>query len=187
MTAGSTANFGKDNGGNIVNTGFIVTSAGVVVIDAGPSKRYGEAMRKAIASVTDKPVIEVLLTHHHPDHVLGNQAFSDVPIGALPGTAALLKQQGEAMAENMYRMVGDWMRGTEVVLPTQAIEPGLKSFGNHDLQLLSLGGHTGADLAILDQQTGVLFAGDLVFYHGFWSLANSYICFIFHKSVTYLI
>lgn len=173
LLEGSTANFAKDNGGNIVNTGFIVTSAGVVVIDTGPSKRYGEAMRKAIATVTDKPVIEVLLTHHHPDHVLGNQAFSDVQIGALPGTTALLKQQGEAMAENMYRMVGDWMRGTEVVLPTQVIEPGLKSFGNHDLQLLSLGGHTGADLAILDQQTGVLFAGDLVFYQRALTTPNS--------------
>ena len=132
LLEGSTANVAKDNGGNIVNTGFIVTSAGVVVIDTGPSKRYGEAMRKAIATVTDKPVIEVLLTHHHPDHVLGNQAFSDVPIGALPGTTALLKQQGEAMAQNMYRMVGDWMRGTEVVLPTQVLEPGVMHFGRHD-------------------------------------------------------
>src|SRR5690606_9137946 len=73
LLEGSTDNFDQRNGGNIVNTGFIVTSAGVVVIDSGPSKRYGEAMRAAIAEVTDRPVIKVLLTHHHPDHVLGNQ------------------------------------------------------------------------------------------------------------------
>ena len=85
LLEGSTENFSKANGGNIVNTAFIVTDSGVVVIDTGPSRRYGEAMRKSIASVTDKPVIQVLLTHHHPDHVLGNQAFADVPIGALPG------------------------------------------------------------------------------------------------------
>ncbi len=83
LLEGSTDNFAKDNGGNIVNTAFIVTEAGVVVIDTGPSRRYGEALRQAIASVTDKPVIQVLLTHHHPDHALGNQAFKDVPIGAL--------------------------------------------------------------------------------------------------------
>ena len=173
LLEGSTDNFAKANGGNIVNTAFIVTHQGVVVIDSGPSKRYGEALRKAIATVTDKPVIQLLLTHHHPDHVLGNQAFSDVPIGALPGTTELLQQQGDAMAENMYRMVGDWMRGTEVVLPTQTLAPGLKSFGDHDLQLLSLGGHTGADLAILDQRTGVLFAGDLVFYQRALTTPNS--------------
>ncbi|WP_416739723.1 quinoprotein relay system zinc metallohydrolase 1 [Pseudomonas sp. NFX71] len=173
LLEGSTDNFAKDNGGNIVNTAFIVAERGVVVIDTGPSRRYGEAMRKAIAATTDKPVIQVLLTHHHPDHVLGNQAFSDVPIGALGGTVELLKQQGDAMAENMYRLVGDWMRGTEVVLPTETLTPGVRTFGNHDLRLLSLGGHTGADLAILDQTTGVLFAGDLVFYQRALTTPNS--------------
>ena len=48
LLEGSTDNFAKANGGNIVNTAFIVTRQGVVVIDSGPSKRYGEALRKAI-------------------------------------------------------------------------------------------------------------------------------------------
>ena len=46
---GSTENFEKSNGANIVNTAFIVTAEGVVVIDTGPSRRYGEEMREAIA------------------------------------------------------------------------------------------------------------------------------------------
>lgn len=173
LLEGSTDNFAKANGGNIVNTGFIVTDSGVVVIDSGPSKRYGEALRRAIAATTDKPVIQLLLTHHHPDHVLGNQAFGDVPIGALAGTADLLRQQGDAMAENLYRLVGDWMRGTEVVLPTQVLEPGVLEVGGHRLRLLSLSGHTGADLAILDENTGVLFTGDLVFYERALTTPNS--------------
>ena len=45
LLEGSTDNFAKGNGGNIVNTAFIVTERGVVVIDTGPSKRYGEAWR----------------------------------------------------------------------------------------------------------------------------------------------
>lgn len=173
LLEGSTENFSKTNGGNIVNTGFIVTDSGVVVIDTGPSRRYGEAMRKAIASVTDKPVLQVLLTHHHPDHVLGNQAFADVPIGALPGTKELMRQHGDVLAENMYRLVGDWMRGTETLLPTQTLTPGMLEFGGHRLQLLALAGHTGADLAILDLNTGVLFAGDIVFYQRALTTPNS--------------
>jgi len=164
LLEGRTDNFAADNGGNIVNTAFIVTNAGVVVIDSGPSKRYGEALRQAIAEVTDKPVIKLLLTHHHPDHVLGNQAFSDVPIGALAGTTQLLREQGDAMAENMYRLVGDWMRGTEVRLPTETVQAGRLTIGDHPLRLLALRGHTGADLAVFDERSGVLFAGDLVFY-----------------------
>ncbi|MGP0170946.1 quinoprotein relay system zinc metallohydrolase 1 [Pseudomonas sp. NCHU5208] len=164
LVEGSTDNFAADNGGNIVNIGFIETADGVVVIDTGPSRRYGEALRQSIEHATGKPVLRVLLTHHHPDHVLGNQAFTDVPIAALPGTTKLLAEQGDAMAENMYRLVGDWMRGTEVVLPTEKAQEGVLEIGGRRLQLLALSGHTGADLAILDQRTGVLFAGDILFY-----------------------
>lgn len=164
LVEGSTENFSLENGGNIVNAAFIVTEKGVVVIDTGPSFAYGKVLRAAIATVTDKPVIQVLLTHHHPDHVLGNQAFADVPIGALAGTKKLLQEQGNYMAENMYRVVGDSMRGTEVLLPTQLVEEGRMEIGGHTLRLLSLTGHSGADLAVLDERTGVLFAGDLVFY-----------------------
>ena len=173
LLEGSTDNFDKANGGNIVNTGFIVTAAGVVVIDSGPSRRYGEAMRAAIASVTDRPVIKLLLTHHHPDHVLGNQAFADVPIAALAGTTDLLREQGNAMAENMYRLVGDWMRGTEVVLPSETLAPGTLEIGGRSLRLLSLRGHTGADLAILDERSGVLFAGDILIYQRALTTPNS--------------
>lgn len=164
LLEGSTDNFTPANGGNIVNTGFIVTDQGVLVIDTGPSRRYGEAMRRAIASVTDKPLLKVILTHHHPDHVLGNQAFSDVPIAALAATTTLLAEQGDAMAENMYRIVGDWMRGTEVLLPSVNLEPGVLQVGGRQLQLLAFRGHTGADLAVFDEQSGVLFAGDMLFY-----------------------
>jgi quinoprotein relay system zinc metallohydrolase 1 len=173
LLEGSTGNFDNANGGNIVNTAFIVTGAGVVVIDSGPSKTYGEAMRRAIAGVTEQPVVLVLLTHHHPDHVLGNQAFADAPIAALAGTRRLLQEQGEAMAENMYRLVGDWMRGTEVLLPGETVEPGVRQVGGHRLRLLGLRGHTGADLAVLDESTGVLFAGDLVFYQRALTTPNS--------------
>ena len=68
------------------------------------------------------------------------------------------------MAENMYRLVGDWMRGTEVLLPTEEVTAGRLTIGDHPLRLLALRGHTGADLAIFDERSGVLFAGDLVFY-----------------------
>ncbi len=173
LVEGSTDNFAAENGGNIVNVGFIETAAGVVVIDTGPSRRYGEALRQRIEQVTGKPLLRVLLTHHHPDHVLGNQAFSDVPIAALLGTTRLLAEQGDAMAENMYRLVGDWMRGTEVVLPSEALEEGELEIGGRRLRLLALRGHTGADLAILDERSGVLFAGDLLFYQRALTTPNS--------------
>lgn len=164
LLEGSTDNFAMSNGGNIVNVAFIVTDAGVVVIDTGTSRRYGEALRAAIGRITEQPIALVINTHHHPDHVFGNQAFSDVPIAALARTRELLAEQGAAFADNLYRLLGDWMRGTEVLLPGETLEPGVREIGGHRLRLLALSGHTGADLAIFDETTGVLFAADLVFY-----------------------
>ncbi|WP_305856809.1 quinoprotein relay system zinc metallohydrolase 1 [Balneatrix alpica] len=161
--------FSRLNGGNIVNTGFILTPAGVVVIDTGPSVRYGKAMREVIASLTDKPVVLVLNTHHHPDHVLGNLAFAEeAPIAALPATLQQLEQEGDAVAETLYTLVGDWMRDTQVQLPNQTLGPdslntGIE-IGGQRLRLLALRGHSGADLAILHEPSGTLFAGDLVFH-----------------------
>ena len=57
LLEGSTDNFAADNGGNIVNVGFIETADGVVVIDTGPSRRYGEALRQSIEKTTGKPVL----------------------------------------------------------------------------------------------------------------------------------
>lgn len=160
---GKKEDFSFENGGNIVNTGFIVTTEGVLVIDSGISRRYGEQQRAAIASITDKPIIAVYLTHHHPDHFLGNQAYNGINIYALVGTANAIKLEGEMFSTNMYRLVGDWMRGTEVTEATEILKPGVQTIGGHKLEFIALGGHTGADLAIYDQTTGVLFTGDLVF------------------------
>jgi uncharacterized sulfatase len=160
---GANEHFSFANGGNIANTGFIVTADGVVVIDTGPSRLYGEQMRAAIAKVTDRPVLKVFNTHLHPDHFLGNQAFEDVPVAALAATIDGIRTHGDRFAENLYRACGRWEAGTRVVVPDETLKAGTLEIGGHRLRLLALDGHTGADLAILDETTGVLFAGDLVF------------------------
>ncbi|MCG8324921.1 MAG: quinoprotein relay system zinc metallohydrolase 1 [Thiotrichales bacterium] len=161
---GLSEDFSRENGGNIVNTGFIVTDKGVIVIDVGPSLQYGQQMRQAINTITNKPVVEVYLTHHHPDHFGGMQAFDDVRIHALAATVNTLEQQGEGLIDNLYRLLGDWMRGTEFtpgrITP---LKGGERDYGNHRLRLIALQGHTEGDLVILDETTGVLFTGDLVF------------------------
>lgn len=160
---GTREHFTRTNGGNILNPGFIVTDDGVIVIQTGPSRRFGEEMRVAIATVTDKPIRKVFISNLHPDYWLGNRAFADVPIAALPGTIEGIKAEGQGMTENMYRLVGDWMRGTEPLVPTETVYGSTVVFGAHRLRLIPLAGHTAADLAILDETTGVLFAGGVVF------------------------
>ncbi len=96
----------------------------MIVIDTGSSRRYGEQMLAAIRRVTPLPVVLTLNTHHHPDHFLGNQAFPPATLAALPDTIAALRSEGEGFNANMYRLNGDWMRDTEVVVPGRALAAG---------------------------------------------------------------
>ena len=160
---GRDEDFSTVNGGNIVNTGFIVTAAGLVVIDSGPSLRYGQQMQRAMRQVSPAAPLQVFNTHHHPDHFLGNQAFAGTPIVALEATRQGIAAEGNIFAENLYRLSGDWMKGTESVAPTATITSGRIQLGGRALRLLALNGHTEGDLAIYDETSGVLFAGDLVF------------------------
>ncbi len=161
---GSREHFNFENGGNIVNTGFIVGVDGVIVIDTGPSKLYGEEMRRAIAKITDKPIVKVFITHLHPDHFLGSQGFANAPVVALPETVVGIKQLGEMFNDAMYRLVGSLMKGTEVIVPEVFDYQPTVDIAGRKLDLMKFSGHSGSDLAILDRSSGVLFAADTVFF-----------------------
>jgi len=163
MLEGSTDYFSMDNGGDIVNCAIIEGAEGLTIVDTGPSLRYGEAMLDLLLNLSGKPVTTVVNTHHHPDHFFGNQVFADVPIRALSQTGVLAAEQGEDFSDNMYRILGDWMRGTEVVPPTQSLPEGEITLGGRRLTVLPLAGHTEADLALMDMETGTVIAGDLAF------------------------
>ncbi len=164
---GEVADFSRANGCNIINTAFIATGAGVLVINTGPSRLYGEQQRRAIERITRTPVRKVLQLNLHPDYFFGNQAWSDTPTEALAGSVSGMKAEGGAYADNLYRLCGDWMKGTESTPSRQAIDPKAlptnTALGGHRLELMRLHGHTADDLVLLDHTTGVLFAGGLVF------------------------
>ncbi len=153
----------RSNGGAIANITIFDTADGAVIVDTGPSKRYGVALEACVRELTGKPVVRVYLTHFHPDHVFGNQAFDARAIAAPQGVIDGLASLGEDFASAMYHAAGDWMRGTELVLPGKAVNDGVEEIGGRRFALKSLGGHTPCDLALLEETSGILVAGDLVF------------------------
>lgn len=163
MIAGAQEAIDETNGGAIANIGIVATSEGAVVIDCGPSKRYGSALARLAEELTGKPVARVYLTHFHPDHVFGCQAFSSGTVAATPGVIDGLRETGEDFAAAMYRVAGDWMRGTEVVLPAKLVDGRFEDIGDRRFRLLRMKGHTASDLAVYDERSGIIFAGDLVF------------------------
>ena len=164
VVEGSNADFSPaSNGCNIINTGFITTGAGVVVINTGPSRRYGEQLRALIARTTTEAVVRVVHLNLHPDYFLGNQAFADVPRLATSRTRVGMEQEASSYLTNLYRLCGNWMSGTEALLPDTPIEPGRWRVGERDFELRELRGHTDSDLVLVDTKSGIVFAGGLVF------------------------
>ncbi|HEY9194505.1 MAG TPA: quinoprotein relay system zinc metallohydrolase 2 [Methyloversatilis sp.] len=164
---GVTAEQDAHNRGAIANLGFVVGSRCVAVIDTGGSPAVGEALRAAVRAVTALPVCYVINTHVHPDHLLGNQAFlSDKPefVGHARLPAALAAR-GRTYVASAERLMGEAGRGIELVPPSRTVS---------DQDMLDLGGrilrlrawptaHTDNDLTVLDETSGTLFAGDLLF------------------------
>ena len=56
------------NQGMMANVLFVVTSAGVVVIDSGGSLQIGQMAIRMIRRVTPLPVVAVFNSHYHGDH-----------------------------------------------------------------------------------------------------------------------
>lgn len=152
------------NGGAIANTAIIATDDGPVLFDAGVSMAHGQALGQLAISLTGKAVARVFISHLHPDHAMGAAAFDPAIVHALPATRADLERDGEGFSDAMYRLLADWMKNTHVVLPQGDIAQGTLTIGNRPLRLLALKGHSGGDLALLDERTGTLIAGDLVFH-----------------------
>ncbi len=163
MVPGAQEAISRGNGGAIANVVIFDTTAGAVIVDTGPSRRYGEALAKLAQDLTGKDIARVYLTHFHPDHVFGNQAFGADKIAAPQGVIDGLKVMGEGFADAMYRIAGDWMRGTELVLPGKVIENGVEDFGNRRIRSLVMRGHTESDLVLFDEHSGVMISGDLAF------------------------
>jgi len=156
------------NRGDIANTGFVIGEDAVAVIDAGGSRAVGEALLAAIRARTEKPVKWLILTHMHPDHVLGAAPFAEAG-ATLIGHANLARALGaraETYVDNNRRLIGErgWA-GTEVVLPDEGVATRREiDLGARVLVLEAHDtAHTDNDLTVLDRATGTWFTGDLVF------------------------
>ncbi len=158
-----------ENRGMMSNVTFVVTSAGVVVLDSGSSLQIGQMAIRMIKKVTPKPVVAVFNSHVHGDHWLGNHAFAQaygdkLPIYALPLTMAQIKgYEGNLWRSLMERWTNQATSGTQVVAPNTAVAHGqTMQFGDVTLKMHFYGtAHTAADLCVQVVQDKVTAVGDI--------------------------
>lgn len=154
--------------GRIANLGVVIGERSVAVIDSGVSRQQAQQLLVAIRHVTDKPISHVILSHMHPDHALGVSVLAEAgaQIVAHHALSRALGQRGRGYLDAMVRIYGpEAMLATQVVLPDRLIEDRDRiDLGGRWLTLRAAGtAHTDNDLTVLDEATGTLFTGDLVF------------------------
>lgn len=154
------------NAGDLANIGFVIGQKAVAVVDTGGSRQVAEGLLHAIRARTDLPIAWAIVTHMHPDHSLGAEVFREAGARVL-GHRKLetaLANRADSYAAAMQRLMG-----AEAYLGTRIIGPDVTGAREIDLggRILRVEeyeiAHTNTDLTVLDEGTGTLFTGDLVF------------------------
>ncbi len=139
----------KGGGGN---TAAFLTEKGVVVVDT-KLVGWGQAILDKIKTVTDKPVMMIINTHTHGDHVGSNAEF--------PTTVEVVAH--ENTKANMQRMPAFQNDTAKKFLPSRTYKDKLSLLGgNERIDLYYFGaGHTSGDTIIVFPLLRVMHTGDL--------------------------
>jgi glyoxylase-like metal-dependent hydrolase (beta-lactamase superfamily II) len=138
-------------GGAGANTGFYAGSKEVIVIDAKMTPESAKEMLAAVASVSQKPVTTVILTHSDRDHVNG--------LAGMPDGVRIL-----AHANSRIDMIEASM--PESRLPSLTFTDSLTLYvDNMPIKLLYFGpAHTNGDVVVFFPALRTAFVGDLLFF-----------------------
>lgn len=163
------AGMATENAGFVSNAGFVVTNAGVIVIDALGTPSLAAKLREHIREITDQPVVKVVVTHYHADHIYGLQVFRDegaeiiAPEGVNDYIESAIAQ--ERLEERRFSL-DPWVNETtEIVRPDQVLTASESfSVGEVDFRVDIIGSaHSDGDLTLYVENDRVLYSGDIIF------------------------
>jgi glyoxylase-like metal-dependent hydrolase (beta-lactamase superfamily II) len=143
-----------------VNLTAIDTPDGVIVVDSFPTPADAELALAEIQTKFEKPVVATINTHHHYDHVLGNQVFSTDRIYA----HKKCKERMELFQSRLVETLARRQKMLEYIptYPTDLLEKSITiEVGGVQVDILYEGPmHTDNDLLVHIPDRKVLIMGD---------------------------
>ena len=165
------AGMASDNDGFISNAGVIVTGKGVVIFDALGSPALSAMLLDRVRAITDQPVVKVVPSHYHADHIYGLQTFRErypeAPVIGPQGALEYLESDAAASRLEERRVSLDpWVNDNTHLVEPDIINDGFMRFtvGDVTFALNYVGNaHSDGDQTMLVEPDRVLFSGDVIF------------------------
>ena len=158
-----------DNQGFISNAGVIVTGAGVVIFDALGTPALGQLLLEKIRAITAEPLVRVIVSHYHADHIYGLQVFEDLNAEILAPAGAekyLASDSARERLEDRRFTLDPWVNeDTRLVYPDRYLSEGRQfSLGDVSFTVTVVGNaHSDGDMTLYVMPDRVLFSGDIIF------------------------
>lgn len=165
---GPLGNRTPENLGNNATFGFVVTEAGVVLIDSGGTREGAAALQRVIRRVTDQPVKVVINTGGQDHRWLGNGYFKERGARIIASAKAVEDQRARVQDQffRLGNLLGeDALEGTDPVYAGETFDQAMRlELGGVTFELRDVGpAHTPGDSLVWLPEERVVFAGDVVF------------------------
>jgi len=167
--------FVDTDGTNGGNHGAVVLEDEVIMIDSGMIHPKSRVEKEFLEKETGLPILKLIFTHSHSDHVFGAQAFEPVSlIASLPMRKRCEENLEndwvlETLKKNYFPMKDDrpelWeaIQDLSIRLPDIVFKTHLFLGNNEEISVKLLGGHTAGSSTIISHPHNAIFIGDLIF------------------------
>lgn len=165
---GATAPDTYANSGHNNNLSFVITSDGVLVVNAGASYLLAKALHEEIKKITEQPVKFVVLENGQGHAMLGSSYWQDqgVTVIAHEDAAHEISENSFAILDAMKKNQKDQAKGTVVKMPNETFkDKKIIEMGGVRIELLMLGpSHSPGDIIVWLPQKSLVIAGDMAFH-----------------------
>jgi glyoxylase-like metal-dependent hydrolase (beta-lactamase superfamily II) len=145
-----------------VTAGAVLTSEGVVVIDTLLFPEETHEILDLVRRKSKQPVLCVINTHSHSDHVYGNYLFNGAEVIAHELCRQALERQGQQELDAAKGHIPE-LAEVQLRLPTITFTEELTlRLGDKTLQLMHTPGTTPDSIVVYVREDKMLFAGDTV-------------------------
>ena len=152
-----------------VNVGAIITSDGLVYVDAPMIPQDARAWKERTAALTDAPPLFLINTDYHGGHAVGNPILG----GTIVAHEATWKHLTSMSDSYRQKILDKWhkdypsefaeIKSLAFRRPELTFQSRLTLYcGDTTLQLIHVGGHTPATAMVYIPESRILFTGDIL-------------------------